>query len=151
MRVKDDPLYEVWASMRRRCRDPKHVSFKYYGAVGIQVCERWNSFQNFISDMGERPAGMTLDRRDSSGDYTPANCRWATIAQQNSNKGDTMLVEIDGVAKPVAAWARERGISPQVVHYRVRKLGMRPLDALSLPASRKTRHAYDWASIKEIK
>ena len=69
MRVKDDPLYDIWQSMRRRCSDPKHVSYRYYGAKGIKVCDRWESFKAFKQDMGERPPGLTLDRKDSKKDY----------------------------------------------------------------------------------
>jgi len=73
-------------SMKTRCRNPKNVSFKYYGARGITICGRWESFDNFLADMGARPDGKTLDRIDVNGNYEPSNCRWATPTEQEANK-----------------------------------------------------------------
>jgi hypothetical protein len=79
--------YQIWNGMRGRCDLPKHASYKYYGARGIKVCERWSSFENFYADMGARPSKQhSLDRRDNNGDYTPENCRWATGKQQFANQ-----------------------------------------------------------------
>ena len=77
------PTYISWLDMKQRCRDR---SRKYYGAKGISVCERWESFESFLADMGERPDGMTLDRINNDGNYEPSNCRWATPAEQIKNR-----------------------------------------------------------------
>lgn len=83
---RPSPEYCSWRSMLARCRDSKHSSFKYYGGRGITVCERWDSFENFLADMGPRPPDCSLDRIDPNGNYEPKNCRWATPAQQTANQ-----------------------------------------------------------------
>jgi hypothetical protein len=81
------PEYNSWESMLKRCRNVNHKSYKYYGALGIRVCDRWiESVSNFVEDMGKRPPGTSLDRIDPFGDYKPSNCRWATVTQQNNNQ-----------------------------------------------------------------
>jgi hypothetical protein len=75
--------------MHERCRDPRNASFRYYGGRGITVCERWQDFENFLADMGERPSlDHSIDRRDPAGNYEPGNCRWLTRAEQNARRLD---------------------------------------------------------------
>lgn len=77
------PTHISWASMKQRCNDR---NAQYYGARGITYCDRWELYTNFLEDMGERPEGMTLDRKNPDGHYTPDNCRWATPKQQVFNR-----------------------------------------------------------------
>jgi hypothetical protein len=73
--------------MHQRCSNARHDKYKYYGGRNIKVCARWKSFENFLADMGKKPSPKhTIDRINGDGDYTPRNCRWATMAQQAKNK-----------------------------------------------------------------
>ena len=85
-RNQKDPTYLSWSAMRRRCLGQKTLRFKDYGGRGIKIDERWNEFENFLNDMGERPLGMTLDRIDVNGNYEKANCRWADAKTQRNNQ-----------------------------------------------------------------
>lgn|SRR5574341_769635 len=80
------PLYSIWYGMIARCYNPRASRYKSYGGRGITVCKRWrSSFEAFVSDMGPRPPGMSIDRKNNNGNYTPQNCRWATAEQQRAN------------------------------------------------------------------
>jgi hypothetical protein len=82
--------YDCWVNMKDRCLNSKHKAYKYYGGRGIKVCDRWlNSFENFILDMGKKPAPeLSLERIENDGNYEPGNCRWATSKEQRLNRSD---------------------------------------------------------------
>lgn len=85
-RVKD-PTYVAWDNMKQRCYNEKRPDFPNWGGRGIKVCDRWlESFDNFLSDMGPRPEGLSIDRIDNDSDYEPNNCRWATWQEQAANR-----------------------------------------------------------------
>ena len=90
------PVYAVWRSMKDRCRLPTHQAWHNYGARGITVCPRWEaSFEDFWADMGPTyMPGLTLDRRDNNGDYTPENCRWVTPEVQAQNTRSALPVDL---------------------------------------------------------
>lgn len=84
--VGQSPTYRSWGDMIKRTTNPRTRRWSDYGGRGITVCDRWRSFVNFLTDMGERPSGLTLDRIDNDGNYEPGNCRWATPTQQAQNR-----------------------------------------------------------------
>ena len=77
--------YQSWSHMKQRCQNPGNVGYYNYGGRGIRVCKRWQSFENFLADMGVRPDGLTLERIDNDGNYEPDNCKWATRHIQRIN------------------------------------------------------------------
>jgi hypothetical protein len=72
--------------MRTRCNNTNTPYYCRYGGRGIACCERWSTFANFLEDMGERPEGLTLERRNTNGDYEPTNCYWASPKEQANNR-----------------------------------------------------------------
>ena len=114
------PEYMTWIRMRRRCENPLSQDYPNYGARGIRVCSRWKDFINFLEDMGRRPSkGYSIDRKDNDGNYTPKNCRWASIKQQNRNKRSIHKLTIDGVTKGIADWADESGVHLETIRSRI--------------------------------
>lgn len=90
------PLYWLWQGMKGRCKNPNHVAWKWYGGKGVKVCDRWQTFENFVDDMGERPPNASVDRIDANKDYEPGNCRWASPKEQGRNKADITRLSIEG-------------------------------------------------------
>lgn len=130
------PTYNVWATMRARCDNPKSIGFLNYGGRGIRVCGRWHDFANFLADMGERPGkGYSIDRKDNNGDYCPENCQWATRIEQGRNRRSNVLLTFNGKTMTVADWSRETGIRQQVIRRRL-NLGWSHEDTLSRPVGK---------------
>lgn len=124
--------YHAWVGMRSRCNCPTNKKWKDYGGRGIKVCPRWGSYAAFLADVGERPSpAHSLDRIDVNGDYEPGNVRWATRVEQANNTRQCVYIEHDGRNLTVAQWARETGLSKDLIYSRVRR-GV-PVDRLFEP------------------
>lgn len=96
--------YQTYNHMLGRCFNQNKPDYRHYGGRGITVCDRWReSFENFLADMGSRPAGMSLDRIDVNGNYEPGNCRWIPVAEQQSNKRNNRVVTVNGETGPLKA------------------------------------------------
>lgn len=130
--LSNSPEYRVWNAMVERCSNPKNIGYENYGGRGIKVCERWMKFSNFISDMGRRPLGGTIERENNNGDYEPANCSWNTHAQQSLNKRTNRVLVIDGQSMTCSQWADKIGIGRSTLCVRLRK-GWTPRDAVLKP------------------
>jgi hypothetical protein len=97
------------------------------------VCERWSRFSNFIADLGPAPSpAHTLDRIDNNGDYTPENCRWADVLQQQNNRRNSVFIEAFGKRLTIAQWARETGLSRDIIKHRIFVMSMPPEQALGM-------------------
>ena len=122
--------YRLWRAMLNRCNRINQD----YSCRGITYDERWNDFTNFLSDMGEVPDGMSLDRIDVNGNYCKANCRWATQEQQSNNTRANIFIEWNGKRQTRTQWERELGMRPTTLRSRLRagwpmERAMQPLPA----------------------
>lgn len=129
---KKTKIYYVWLSMRKRCHTPSCKDYVNYGGRGITICARWNVFENFLEDMGEKPVGMSLDRINNDGNYEPGNCRWATPKEQTWNSKRVKLITFKGETKPMRVWDKELGFSVGTLRSRLMR-GMSVEDAMLAP------------------
>ncbi len=112
-------IYNNWCGMIQRCNNPNDPAYHLYGGRGIFVCDRWLKFEHFLSDMGEKPEDMSLDRIDVNGPYSYENCRWATDTEQANNKRNNHLITFRGKTQSIAMWARDIGVQTHTLKSRV--------------------------------
>ena len=117
--MHDTPTWGAWKDMKSRCSNPKLKNYFRYGGRGICVCARWQRFDEFLEDMGVRPDGMTLERIDNEGPYSPDNCRWATRTEQANNTRRNRFVTAMGKTQTVSGWAHELGVSRFLIRDRL--------------------------------
>jgi len=129
--------YGIWRTMLSRCHNPNARSYCYYGGRGISVCPQWRTFDGFFADMGERPAGLTLDRIDPRGNYEPGNCRWVDMKTQQRNRTNNRPISFAGRVATEPEWAELLGVRPGLIKLRLwrgwsaeRALTTSPCDAM---------------------
>lgn len=145
-KVNDHPIYNTWSGMKQRCRIGQARS-RYYGDIGIKVCDRWaESFKAFVEDMGPRPPGTSLDRINPYGDYEPSNCRWATPKEQANNKresngarSNSRFLEFNGERLHVNEWARRLGVARNTIYGRLSRMPVEQALVLKKSESSKPR------------
>lgn len=114
--------YHVWLKMISRCHKQTDPSYHRYGGRGIYVCQEWrDSFETFYRDMGKRPKGLTIDRRNNNGPYCKENCRWASAVEQCNNTRRNRLLTYAGKTQTMAQWARDLGITNMTLWKRLNR------------------------------
>ena len=134
---KRSRTYITWMSMVARCTRISHPFHEHYKARGIGPDPRWLLFENFLEDMGVRPPGCTLDRRDNDKGYSKDNCRWAKSRKQQGNTSRSRIIRAFGKSRHLCEWARITGIKASTIAWRLNK-GWPPKKALSVQPKEKT-------------
>lgn len=120
MRDHSDPTFQCWNAMMQRCTNPANPGWQRYGGRGITVCAAWHKFDGFVADMGTKPVGFQIERKNVDGNYEPGNCKWATALEQANNRRTNVFLVINGVRLTKAQWARKYGIDQRLLHSRLR-------------------------------
>lgn len=115
------PDYGIWKAMRERCNNPRNKRYANYGGRGIKICDRWDDFSLFVLDMGERPAGYSIERQDVNGNYCPENCVWIPLGEQSRNSTQTKWMELGGERKPMSWWAKSFGVTQATLREHMEK------------------------------
>jgi len=131
-------LYQVYNNILTRLNNPNHPQYKDYGGRGISICDEWAkpgegmvNFYNWAVNNGYKE-GLTIDREDVNGDYSPENCRWVTMKDQCDNRRSTRRITYKGETKSAKAWSLSLGGSSDLVIGRL-KLGWSEEEAVSTP------------------
>lgn len=132
-------IYSVWAQMLARCRNKQHKYYSFYGGRGITVCDRWLEFKAFLSDMGEPPTGLSLERKDNNRGYEPENCVWATKLAQQRNMRSNRKLTIDGETLCIREWSSRSGVHNQTIRGRLER-GWLPHRAVFTPIDTRCLH-----------
>lgn len=133
------PEFKTWTEMRQRCTNQNNLGYKNYGARGITVCERWESFEVFLEDVGIRPSpDFSLERVDNNKGYSPENCIWADKTVQARNRRNNLNYTYGGKTQCLSAWCEHFDLDRDTVYQRIRTLGWAFEKAITTP----TRNPY---------
>lgn len=135
-------LHRIWAGMKQRCYDVNATGYQNYGGRGVQVCDEWLSdfvaFRNWAMQSGYYD-GLSIERKDTSGNYCPENCRWATAKEQANNRRSNVIITHNGISLTEKQWAERLGISYYTLHGRIKNRGWSVDRALTTPVKKKRR------------
>jgi hypothetical protein len=131
-RTNKNKIYRKWSDMIRRCYNKKNKDYQYYGERGINVCERWLSFENFVDDMYDSyTSGLTIDRIDNNGNYQKDNCKWSSFKEQCLNRRSTHFIETENGKMSITEFSKIYGIKRNTINSRIR-LGHLNLEDLKI-------------------
>lgn len=126
------PIYFTWKNMRYRCEDSARPDYYMYGGRGIKVCDRWQKFENFYEDMGDKPKNMSLDRIDNDGNYEPGNVKWRTPQEQSNNTRRNKYYVYKHKVYTVRGLAKLSRLSYTTIYQRIKR-GWGISDTMSVP------------------
>jgi hypothetical protein len=125
------PAYKIWQAMKTRCNNLHQPSYKNYGGRGIKICKRWNKFENFYKDMGDRPKDMTLERINNDKGYCKSNCIWTTRKEQMNNTRMNHYLEYNGLRLTISQWEDRLHFKRGTLKSRIIKYGYTTEQALT--------------------
>lgn len=118
------PEFNSWVCMRQRCNNPRHKRYADWGGRGISICPKWDTFEQFFKDMGEKPSpSHTLERKDNNKGYCKENCIWGTKSEQDNNRRSNVIIEFKGEQKTLMQWTKELNLPYKLTNNRIRQLG----------------------------
>jgi len=139
--LSHDPLYSVRTAIIQRCTNKDNVSYCHYGERGISVCDEWiddfMSFYNWAISNGYKK-GLSIERVNNDGNYSPENCIWATMKTQGRNKRNVKLFTLGDETMCLQDWATKIGIERCALAKRLKRLSLK--DALTKPPTKKYQH-----------
>lgn len=151
---RDTKLYNIWSGMKQRCIDKNYSKFNYYGGRGISVCNDWitnfNNFYNWSIANGYKP-GLSIDRINNDGNYSPLNCRWIERGNQNRNKRNNIFITAFGEEKTASEWVRDKRclVGLNTILRRFRK-NIKPEEAISKSVHALSTRKYGASGIRGV-
>jgi hypothetical protein len=132
--------FKCWQNIHSRCYNKNHPAFRHYGGRGIEVSDRWSTFEQFLADMGRKPGKRySIDRIDVNGHYSLENCRWATDLQQGRNRSNNRFLTLNGRRQTLSAWSIQIGVAASLIARRIDRWAWTIEQALTTPAQKRVK------------
>ena len=136
----DMKTYMAWWSAKRRCTNPTDPAYINYGKRGIKML--WDSYEDFVHDMGYSPKGYWLDRINNDGNYEYGNCRWVNPQESARNRRNNNVITVRGISLTIAEWAERIGITHRTLWMRLYRGGWSPEEAVGIIPRKKKKKTH---------